>query len=1201
MKEVKRLFLFLFLFFIGIITVNAETKNIEVTSVTVKEKSSTIEVAEPVISNNEITSNITFNQLNDYVTFELTLKNNESEKYKITSITDNNTNENLEVEYDYLDDYISSGDEGKVRVKLTYKNKLTNENISLDNLTITISTQNEQGDTSQIVLNPNTGDNILHFLVLLIIAITGLALIKLKKKTKVGILILIVGIIMIPFAVLAEEKLEISFKFANIEVKGEFETYNVTIDKGDGTDPVVIPVTYGEKIGELPDAPEKTGHTFIGWIDEENREITEDTVITGPTNLIPVYRKDKHELTITNPEYITEGDLSGEYEYGTQITLTAKTRDGFAFSKWSDNTTDNPKTITIGTSDITIEPIYTENKYTITFNPNGGTTNIESIKIDIGSAIGNFPEVNFEGYSFVGWFTEDDGGEEVTTETIPVGNITYYAHWEETDVPSISFIDVDNSETVTPGDIVKLLRDEFYVISIDGEKIKLISKYNLNLNYRQARNNNYAKLKYSNEEYWNLSKATSSSSGNSSGDDDDDEIYYNYDRYWYEYVYRTSENDDTPNNLVDFINNYKNYLVNDLDIENVQDVRLMDYEEAIDAGCTTTGDYCPSYIIGEENQNYWLGSVGDYENAALWGISSVSPNSYLTKYNGGELGVRPLVEIDVNSLNEYINVVSLNIDDEIVEQEFIIKNKTIELPTEVLGWALSDWYIDSNYSENVTNQVTPSGNTTYYARKIFEIVSFVDNDNNKNISLSDYVQMGDDGFWVIAPQQDNKVKLLVKYYLNSESRQAKESFTVRYSNSNYWWDNASSKISDKFTIGESGYAYTYRDKNNNDTDNNLKDYVNNYKNYLINDMSMKNILDARLMSYEEAENMGCGEHSDGSCPSYMSDYMYDGHQGYKGWYWLGSIIDQSQQWVIHDRYNRFDHGSIVSSYNLASIRPIVEVDKNSIANANDSWQIKFEGVGYKYIPKGESLGTLPEKIDGWYVEGWYEDPELTIAVTSDTIPIKHKKYYPKKSNTAVMTYKNLNNNSKVDQGDYVIIGDEEFAVLGDEDDNIKLLARYNVTYFTNLNNIYKQSTYEGGIMYVSTDNRYWLYNSEEYSTDAYGKVYSYRKSDKTPAENNAVKYVESYKDYLTNNLGMTGIIDARIMSYEERYDIKCDSFNCRDYIYNQSFWLGSVNSNHNGEMYGSRYGGSISAEAAFYNVGWGVRPIIVVSKSILTE
>jgi len=123
MKIVKKIFLMLFVFFVGIITVNAETKNIKVTSVTVKEKSTTIEVADPVISDNEITSNITFNKLNDYVTFELTLKNNESEKYKITSITDNNTNANLEIEYDYSNDFIASSDETKVRVKLTYKNQ----------------------------------------------------------------------------------------------------------------------------------------------------------------------------------------------------------------------------------------------------------------------------------------------------------------------------------------------------------------------------------------------------------------------------------------------------------------------------------------------------------------------------------------------------------------------------------------------------------------------------------------------------------------------------------------------------------------------------------------------------------------------------------------------------------------------------------------------------------------------------------------------------------------------------------------------------------------------------------------------------------------------------------------------------------------------------------------------------------------------
>ncbi|RKJ80616.1 hypothetical protein D7X33_05775 [Butyricicoccus sp. 1XD8-22] len=77
------------------------------------------------------------------------------------------------------------------------------------------------------------------------------------------------------------------------------------------------------------------------------------------------------------------------------------------------------------------------NKFVVTYDPNGGTlpddekfqfydkSGTETIK--------DMPEPSREGYTFLGWFTEADGGEKVTEEdNVPVErNMTLYAHWEE--------------------------------------------------------------------------------------------------------------------------------------------------------------------------------------------------------------------------------------------------------------------------------------------------------------------------------------------------------------------------------------------------------------------------------------------------------------------------------------------------------------------------------------------------------------------------------------------------------------------------------------------------------------------------------------------------------------------------------------------------------------------------------------------------
>ena len=76
MNKLFKYCLFIFMIsFVGIISVFA-ADSITATNITIKEKSSTISVDSPIISNNNISTSITFNNKDDYVIFEVTLKNN---------------------------------------------------------------------------------------------------------------------------------------------------------------------------------------------------------------------------------------------------------------------------------------------------------------------------------------------------------------------------------------------------------------------------------------------------------------------------------------------------------------------------------------------------------------------------------------------------------------------------------------------------------------------------------------------------------------------------------------------------------------------------------------------------------------------------------------------------------------------------------------------------------------------------------------------------------------------------------------------------------------------------------------------------------------------------------------------------------------------------------------------------------------------
>ena len=123
-KNLAFVFLFAVISMLGLTSVNAASKNIEVTDIRVINMSDTITVSKPTVSNGEISSGIKFNEVGDFVTYELTLKNNESDKYKVISITDNNENENVQIEYTYDKDYIDTGETAKATIKMTYKNKV---------------------------------------------------------------------------------------------------------------------------------------------------------------------------------------------------------------------------------------------------------------------------------------------------------------------------------------------------------------------------------------------------------------------------------------------------------------------------------------------------------------------------------------------------------------------------------------------------------------------------------------------------------------------------------------------------------------------------------------------------------------------------------------------------------------------------------------------------------------------------------------------------------------------------------------------------------------------------------------------------------------------------------------------------------------------------------------------------------------------
>ena len=71
-------------------------------------------------------------------------------------------------------------------------------------------------------------------------------------------------------------------------------------------------------------------------------------------------------------------------------------------------------------------------RYTITFNGNGGTPSVTSMTT-IDQKLPELPTATHSGsYSFDGWYTEKNGGTKITTATLFDKDTTVYAHWTYT-------------------------------------------------------------------------------------------------------------------------------------------------------------------------------------------------------------------------------------------------------------------------------------------------------------------------------------------------------------------------------------------------------------------------------------------------------------------------------------------------------------------------------------------------------------------------------------------------------------------------------------------------------------------------------------------------------------------------------------------------------------------------------------------------
>ena len=145
------------------------------------------------------------------------------------------------------------------------------------------------------------------------------------------------------------------------------------------------------------------------------------------------------EVTITfdpNGGTLNAGDETKAVQHnGTYGEMPTPIRSGYHFDGWYTEKDGGTKveetTIMSSRAAHTLYAHWSEAKYNITLDPNGGNLANATKEVTYNSPYGTLPTPNRAGYDFDGWFTEKDGGTKIEASTVvtAVEPHTLYAHW----------------------------------------------------------------------------------------------------------------------------------------------------------------------------------------------------------------------------------------------------------------------------------------------------------------------------------------------------------------------------------------------------------------------------------------------------------------------------------------------------------------------------------------------------------------------------------------------------------------------------------------------------------------------------------------------------------------------------------------------------------------------------------------------------
>ena len=238
-------------------------------------------------------------------------------------------------------------------------------------------------------------------------------------------------------------------------------------------------VKYGSTVTIAGNGFTKTGHSFNGWNTSADGTGTSypagSTFVSKPSahgdtlKLFAQWKADRWSVTLIAGTGIDSVSGGGSHAYNESVAISAAVKKGYSWDKWTGyaETSSNSYRFSMPASDVSFTANAVPNKYTVTFDANGGSCvdgsgqAVQSVTVTYGSPDYNDISGNVKavrtGYIFAGWVSDAAGsrgtvwnadGHAVdgsywsisgnSTAWIHAGSITVHAVWKDATPPAVN-------------------------------------------------------------------------------------------------------------------------------------------------------------------------------------------------------------------------------------------------------------------------------------------------------------------------------------------------------------------------------------------------------------------------------------------------------------------------------------------------------------------------------------------------------------------------------------------------------------------------------------------------------------------------------------------------------------------------------------------------------------------------------------------